>query len=133
MNLQRLIVAQLFKKLPAFLCKRDEMICGYRILHNDKLHNLYSSQNIIRIIKSRSMILAGHVACNRGEEECIISGKARRKKTARRRRRRREDNIKMDLRETEWSVMDWIFWLRIRTSEHGNEPSGSIKCCETVV
>jgi hypothetical protein len=61
MNLQRLIVAQLFKRLPAFLCKRDEIICGYKILHNDELHNLYSSPNIIRITKSRRMTLAGHV------------------------------------------------------------------------
>jgi hypothetical protein len=72
MNLQRLIFAQLFKKLPAFLCKRDEMICCYRKSHNDELHNLYSSPNIIKIIKSRRMTLAGHVARNMREKKCIL-------------------------------------------------------------
>jgi hypothetical protein len=42
--------------------KRDEMIGGWRQLHNEELHNLYCSPSIIRIIKSRRMRLAGHVA-----------------------------------------------------------------------
>jgi hypothetical protein len=42
--------------------KRDEIIGGWRELHNEELHNLYSSANIIRIIKSRRMRWAGHVA-----------------------------------------------------------------------
>jgi hypothetical protein len=42
--------------------KRDEMIRGWRRLHNEVLHNLYCSPRIIRIIKSRSMRWAGHVA-----------------------------------------------------------------------
>jgi hypothetical protein len=41
---------------------RDEMIGGWRKLHNEELHNLYSSPNIIRIIKSRSMKWARYVA-----------------------------------------------------------------------
>jgi hypothetical protein len=41
--------------------KRDEMIGGWRKLHNEELHNLYSSPSIIRIIKSRRMRSAGHV------------------------------------------------------------------------
>jgi hypothetical protein len=51
-------------------------------------------------------------------------------------RRRWVDNIKMDLREIGWDGMEWIglIWLRIGTVEgscqHGNEPSGSIKCWE---
>jgi hypothetical protein len=40
--------------------KRDEVTGGWRILHNAELHNLYSSPNIIKIIKSRRMRLAGH-------------------------------------------------------------------------
>jgi hypothetical protein len=42
--------------------KRDEVTGGWRKLHNEELHNLYSSTSILRMIKSRSMRLAGHVA-----------------------------------------------------------------------
>jgi hypothetical protein len=42
--------------------KRDEVIGGWRKLHNEELHNLYCSPSIIRIIKSRRMRSAGHVA-----------------------------------------------------------------------
>jgi hypothetical protein len=42
--------------------KRDEVTGGWRKLHNEKLHNVYSSPNIIGIIKSRRMRRAGHVA-----------------------------------------------------------------------
>jgi hypothetical protein len=42
--------------------KRDEVTGGWRKLHNEELHNLYSSPNIIRMITSRRMRLAGHVA-----------------------------------------------------------------------
>jgi hypothetical protein len=43
--------------------KRDEVMRECRKLHNEELHNLYSSPNIIRQIKSRQMRWAGHVAC----------------------------------------------------------------------
>jgi hypothetical protein len=42
--------------------KRDEETGGWRKLHNEELHKLYSSSSIIRIIKSRRMRWAGHVA-----------------------------------------------------------------------
>jgi hypothetical protein len=42
--------------------KRDEVIGGWRKLHNEELHNLHCSPSIIRIIKSRRMGWAGHVA-----------------------------------------------------------------------
>jgi hypothetical protein len=42
--------------------KRDEVIGGWRKLHDDELHNLYSSPSIIRMIKSRRMRWTGHVA-----------------------------------------------------------------------
>jgi hypothetical protein len=42
--------------------KRDEVTGGWRKLHNEELHNLYSSPSIIRIMKSRRMRWAGHVA-----------------------------------------------------------------------
>jgi hypothetical protein len=42
--------------------KRDEVIRGRRKLHNEELHSLYSSPSIIRMIKSRRMRWAGHIA-----------------------------------------------------------------------
>jgi hypothetical protein len=42
--------------------ERDEVTGGWRKLHNEELHNLYSSPSIIRMIKSRRMRWAGHVA-----------------------------------------------------------------------
>jgi hypothetical protein len=65
--------------------KRDEVTGEWRKLHNKGLHDLYSSPSIIRIIKSRRMRWAGHVARIGGEEERleIIGGKARGKQTTR--------------------------------------------------
>jgi hypothetical protein len=63
--------------------KRDEETGGWRKLHNEELHNLYSSPSIIRMIKSRSMRWAGLVA-RIGENSHaygILMGKARRKET----------------------------------------------------
>jgi hypothetical protein len=42
--------------------KRDKIIGGWKKLHNEELHNLYSSPNIIRMIKSRGMRWTGHMA-----------------------------------------------------------------------
>jgi hypothetical protein len=42
--------------------KRDEVMGNWRKLHNEELHNLYSSPNIIRMIKSKRMRWVGHVA-----------------------------------------------------------------------
>jgi hypothetical protein len=47
--------------------KRDEVTGGWRILHNEELHNLYSSPSVIRMIKSRRMRWAGYVA-RKGEK-----------------------------------------------------------------
>jgi hypothetical protein len=46
-----------------FGLKRDGVMGGWRKLHSEELHNLYSLPNIIRIIKSRKMRWAGHVYC----------------------------------------------------------------------
>jgi hypothetical protein len=51
--------------LRIFGPKRDEVIGGWRKLHNEELHNLYASSNVIRMIKSWRMRWAGHVARNR--------------------------------------------------------------------
>jgi hypothetical protein len=84
--------------------KRDEVTGGWRKLHNEDLHNLYSSPNIIRMIKSRGMRWAGHVA-RMGEKRnaCrILVGRPEGTRPLGRPRRRWVDNIKMDLREIGW-------------------------------
>jgi hypothetical protein len=89
--------------------KRDDVIGGWRKLHNEKLHNLYCSPSIIRIIKSRRMRWAGHVARMGEKNACrILVGKPEGKRPLERPRRRWEDNIRMDLREIGWRGMDWI-------------------------
>jgi hypothetical protein len=44
-----------------FGTKRDDMIGGWREMHDEELHNMHSSQNIIRIVKSRRMRWAGYL------------------------------------------------------------------------
>jgi hypothetical protein len=90
--------------------KRDEVTGVWRKLHNEELHNLYSSQNIIRMIKSRRVGWAGHVARMGAERNAyrILVGKPERKRPLGRPRHRWVDNIKIDLREIEWDGMDWI-------------------------
>jgi hypothetical protein len=93
-----------------FGLKRDEVIGGWRKLHNEELHNLYCSPSIIRIIKSRRMRWAEHVA-GMGENRIayrILVGEPEGKRTLGRPRRRWEDNIMMDLRDTGWGGMHWI-------------------------
>jgi hypothetical protein len=74
----------------------------WRKLHNEELHDLYSSPDIIRMIKSRRMRWAGHVA-RMGETRNayrILVGNPEGKGPIGRPRRRWVDNIKMDLKET---------------------------------
>jgi len=56
-----------------FRPKRDEVTGKWRKLHNDKLSNLYSLPNIVRVVKSRRMRWAGHVARIEGGERCAQS------------------------------------------------------------
>jgi hypothetical protein len=83
---------------------------GWRKLHNEELHNLYSSPSIIRVIKSRRMGWAGHVA-RMGEKMNayrILVGKLEGKRSLGRPRSKWVNNIKIDLREIGWDDMDWI-------------------------
>jgi hypothetical protein len=85
---------------------RDAVTGEWRKLHNEELHNLYSSPNIIRQVKSRRMRWAGHVA-RMGEERKVYKvsvGKPEGKRPLGRSRHRWEDRIRMDLRETGWGV-----------------------------
>ena len=81
--------------------KRDGVKEEWRKLHNEELNELYSSPNIVRVIKSRRMRWAGYVV--RMEEgrdvHKVLVGKPEGKRPLGRRRRRWEDNIKMDLQE----------------------------------
>jgi hypothetical protein len=89
--------------------KRDEVTGEWRKLHNEELHILYSSPNIIRQIKSRRMRWAGHVA-RMGEERNVyryLMGKPEGKRPLGRPRRRWEDGIRMDLREIGWGSVEW--------------------------
>ena len=53
--------------------RRDEVTGEWSKLHNEELNDLYSSPNIVRVIKSRRMRWAGHVACMGEERGCIGS------------------------------------------------------------
>jgi hypothetical protein len=90
--------------------KRDEITGEWRKLRNGELHNLYSSPDIIRQIKSRRVRWAGHVA-RMGEGRNVyrvLVGKPEGKRPTGRSRRRWEDGIRMDLRETGWRRVEWI-------------------------
>jgi hypothetical protein len=72
----------------------------WRKLHNNVLHNLYSSPNIVRVIKSRRMSWVGHVACmGEGSVYRVLVGRPKGKRSQGTPGRRWEDNIKLDLRE----------------------------------
>jgi hypothetical protein len=88
--------------------KRDEVTGEWRKLPNEELHNLYSSPDIIRQVKSRRMRWAGHVA-RMGEERNVykvLVGKPEGKRPLRRPRRRWEDGIRMDLMEIGFGGVD---------------------------
>jgi hypothetical protein len=125
--------------------KRDGVTGGWRKLHTEELHNLYSSPSTIRIIKSRRMRWAEHVA-RMGEKRNVyrlLVGKPEGKRPLGRPRRRWIDNIKMELSEIGLSVVDWIGlaqdryrWrafvnsvMNLRVAYNaGNLPSGCTTC-----
>jgi hypothetical protein len=90
--------------------KRGEATGEWRRLHNKELNDLYSSPNIMRVIKSRRMRWAGHVARMGGGKRGaykILVGRPEGRRPLGRPRRRCEDSITMDLQEVD-GHMDWI-------------------------
>jgi hypothetical protein len=81
--------------------KRDEVTVEWRKLHNEELNDLYSLPNIVRVVKSKRMRWAGHLA-RMGEDRVVhrvLVEKPEGRRPSGRPRRRWEDNIKMDLQE----------------------------------
>jgi hypothetical protein len=104
-------------------CIREIFICAdFTIkLHNDELHSLYSSPNIVRAIKLRKIRWAGHVA-RMGEWRGVyrvLVGRPESKRALRRPRRRWEDNIKMDLRAIGFDGANWIQLAQDRVQWRG--------------
>jgi hypothetical protein len=89
---------------------KREVDGSWRRTHNDELHSLYSSPNIVRVIKSRRMRWAGPVARmgeGRGVYRVLVGRPVSRRPLGGP-RRRWEDNINLDLRETGIDGANWI-------------------------
>jgi hypothetical protein len=83
---------------------------SWRKLHNDDLYSLYSTPNIVRVIKSSRIMWAGHVA-RMGEGRGVyrfLVGRPKGKKPLGRPRRRWKDNIKMDLKGIGIDGANWV-------------------------
>jgi len=89
---------------------RDEITGEWRGLHYQELNDLYSSPNIVRVIKSKRMRWAGHVArmCEERGVYRVLLEKPEGRRPLGRPRRRWVDNIRMDLQEVGCGCMDWI-------------------------
>jgi hypothetical protein len=95
---------------------KREVERSWRKLHNDELHSLYSSPNIVRVINARRFRWAGHVARmgeGRGVYRVLV-GSPEGKKPLGRPRRREEDNIKLDLRGIGIYGANWIRLAQVR-------------------
>jgi hypothetical protein len=106
---QRLTVLENRVLRKIFGPKREEDV-SCRKLYNDELHSLYSSPYTVRVIKSRRMRWAGHMACmgeGRGVYRVLV-GRPEGKRPLGRPTCRWEDNIKMDLREIGINGANWI-------------------------
>jgi hypothetical protein len=97
--------------------KGDEVTGEWRKRHNEELNDLFSSQNIVRVIKSGIIKWAVHVA-RMGERRGvyrILVKKPEGKGPLGRSRQRWEDNIKMDLQEVGCGAWNGSIWLRLGT------------------
>jgi hypothetical protein len=100
-----------------FRPKGDEMTGEWRTLHNEELHDFYSSPSIIRIMKARRTRWAGHVARTREKRNAykLLVGKPDGKRPLGRPRRRLVDNIWMDLVEVDGVMWTGLVCLSIET------------------
>jgi hypothetical protein len=98
-----------------FGAMREEVAGGWRRLHNEELHNLYSLLNTVGMIKSR-MRWAGHVTHMGVRCRQYFGWKTWREGPLGRPRRRREDNVRMDHRKMGWGFVDWIHVAQNTTS-----------------
>ena len=89
--------------------KRDEVTGEWRKLHNIELHSLYKSPDIVKVVKSRRLRWAGHVARMEAERGVykVWSGIPEGRRPLGRPRRRWEDNVKADLRKLGLNINDW--------------------------
>ena len=101
-----------------FGTRRDEVTGEWRRLRNEELNDLYCSPNIVRVIKSRRMRWAWHVARMGKEREVyrVLVGKPEGKRPLGRPRLIWVDNIRMDLQEVGCGYMDWIGLAQDRES-----------------
>jgi hypothetical protein len=97
--------------------KRDEVRGEWKRLHDKELYALYSAPDIFRVMKSRRLRWAGHVARmgeRRGAYRALVE-KPEGSRPFGRPRRRWKDNIKMNVREVGWGAWTGSIWLRIGT------------------
>ena len=115
-NVERIFAC--YRKLEkVFGPKRGEVTGEWRKLHNEELNDLYSLPNIVRVVNSRRMRWAGHVALigeDRGVHRVLV-GKPEGKRLLGRPRHRWEDNIKIDLQEVGGGLGTGWSWLRTGT------------------
>jgi hypothetical protein len=101
------------------------VIGGWRKLHNEELHNLYSYTSYNQNDQVKEM---GRI-CSTNREKInsyrVLVGKLEGKRPLRRPRRRWAHKAKIYLREIEWGGVDWTDLAEEGSCEHGNEPLGS--------